>query len=150
MSLTRWTMAGAVALLGAVLSAGPARAQTAVRPGVGSPPAAPTVSPYINLLRSGNSAAANYFGLVRPQLETNTSLQSLQQQVLTGPNRLPTEPGLPEDVFITGHAAVFMNTGGFFQSSIGGLGGLRSQLPTRPVPNLATAATPAAPTVPHR
>jgi hypothetical protein len=108
------------------LSAGQARAQT-TGPRVGSPPPGPTVSPYLNLLRAGNSPVANYYGLVRPQLQTNAGIQSLQQQLLTAQARpLPgQEPA--DDLLVTGHAAVFMNYGGFFQSPTGGLPAARPQ-----------------------
>ena len=80
-----------------------------VRPAV-SPYARPAVSPYLNLLRSGNPAV-NYYGLVRPQQDTISSLQQLQQQAdygqgLGGDNTatLPT----------TGHAARFGNYSHYF------------------------------------
>ena len=63
----------AVALVGlSPLAAGQASAQ--------APGAAPGVSPYLNLLRQGNSQALNYYGLVRPQVEFRSGIQQLQQQ----------------------------------------------------------------------
>src|SRR5580658_10364261 len=41
----------------------------------------PAVSPYLNLLRSGSSQAVNYYGLVRPAIDTQSSISNLQQQV---------------------------------------------------------------------
>ncbi len=38
------------------------------------PPQRPTISPYTNLLRRGNSTAFNYFTLVRPELEFRNQL----------------------------------------------------------------------------
>jgi hypothetical protein len=89
--------------------------------GPGMSPNGPGYSPWLNLLRSGNSAGANYYGLVRPEMEFRNSFRALQQQV--GANQLnssqTTDPrGLP----VTGHAAVFLNTGGYFLSSGGGGG----------------------------
>jgi hypothetical protein len=73
----------------------------------------PTVSPYLNLNRRGASSAVNYFGLVRPQLEFRNALRDLQQHPGNAPvNALQfnDSAGLPT----TGHAAVFLNTGGYF------------------------------------
>jgi len=109
----------------AFLSVGQARCQVVIRQGVGAAPPGPTVSPYINLLRAGNSPAANYYGLVRPQLQTNAGLQSLQQQFLSAQGRPPGGPDLSDDMLVTGHAAVFMNLGGYFQSTTGGIAGRR-------------------------
>ncbi len=40
---------------------------------------APVLSPYMNLARPGTNPAINYFGLVRPQIQTGQNLQNLQQ-----------------------------------------------------------------------
>src|SRR5688500_4172615 len=40
----------------------------------------PAVSPYLHLNRGGSSAAVNFFGIVRPQLDNQRSIQQLQQQ----------------------------------------------------------------------
>src|SRR5690242_1348784 len=106
--MTKMRVAGPAVLLFAALAAPTADAQVA-SPRVGSPPPAPTVSPYLNLLRNPNAPALNYYGLVRPQFQTNYGLQALQQQfLLSQGSALPGAAG-PEDVLITGHAAVFMN-----------------------------------------
>src|SRR5205814_6617577 len=39
----------------------------------------PTVSPFLNLGRGG-SGAINYYGIVKPQLDTQRNLQQLQQE----------------------------------------------------------------------
>jgi hypothetical protein len=133
---TCWIGVSSVAVLIVAISAGQARAQTA-GPRVGSPPPGPTVSPYLNLLRAGNSPAANYYGLVRPQLQTDAGIQSLQQQFLTAQARpLPGQEPV-DDLLVTGHAAVFMNYGGFFQSPTGGLPAGRPQglLGFQPLPS---------------
>jgi len=46
-----------------------------------APQGRPTYSPYLNLLRSGNPTFQNYYGLVRPQIQANQSIQSLQGQL---------------------------------------------------------------------
>jgi hypothetical protein len=120
--VSKFTSAWFAALVLAGLAAGDVRAQgVGSRPAVGLPPAGPTVSPYINLFRNGNTPAFNYYGLVRPQFQTNAGLQALQQQVLQT-NGAVLPGGAPsDDVVVTGHAAVFMNLGGYFQSATGGL-----------------------------
>src|SRR4051812_28420295 len=52
----------------------------------------PGYSPYLNLTRGGNQAA-NYYGLVRPELYARNALQGLQQQVnqLQGQSQTPQE-----------------------------------------------------------
>jgi len=86
-----------------------------------NPLGTPVFSPYLNLTQGGN-AAVNYFGLVRPQVQTQQQLQQLQQQQLaeqaaiTG---LTTPGGFP---LITGHETRFMNYGTFFPPTVGGFG----------------------------
>jgi hypothetical protein len=48
------------------------------RPGL-SPRARPTFSPYLNLLRRGNSPAVNYYGQVRPELAFRKSIGGLSE-----------------------------------------------------------------------
>jgi hypothetical protein len=107
----------AAGVLLAVL-AGSALAQP---PGIGtgaSPPISrPPVSPYLNLLRSGNSPGVNYYGLVRPQLEFRQSIQNLQQQSINTQSEIS---GLIDTTFpATGHRTTFLNTGGYFLSGSG-------------------------------
>jgi hypothetical protein len=118
--VTKMTFVVSTALLVAGLSARSADAQV-LTPRVGTPAPTPTVSPYINLARNPNAPTLNYFGLVRPQFQTNAGLEALQQQLILGqtgplPGAEPTG-----DVLITGHAAVFMNYGGYFQSQTGAI-----------------------------
>jgi hypothetical protein len=78
----------------------------------------PVVSPYVNMARGGN-AAVNYYGLVRPQLDTTRSLQQLQQQVLVN----QTPGGQVEQnnaTSMTGHAVQFFNYGNYFPMMTGG------------------------------
>lgn len=135
----RWFTGTGVVLL-AGLWIGTADAQgPGPRVGVGSPPAGPTVSPYINLLRNGNSPAFNYYGLVRPQFQTNAGLQALSQQSLLAQQAGLPGAGGPNDVLVTGRGATFMNFGGYFQSSMGafqpaGLAGVGGVRPGTPAP----------------
>ena len=112
-------LAGGIAVLLAV--AGPAWAQTGV-PSTGRP----TVSPYLNLTRRGQSPALNYYNLVRPQVEFYSSIQQLQQQV--GSNRSAlntleqagTQSGLPP----TGFIPQFQTHRAYFQTYSGGGAGM--------------------------
>jgi hypothetical protein len=89
------------------MAAGVASAQ----PRVG-PTSRPAVSPYLNLLRPGNSAGVNYYGLVKPQVEFRNNIQALQQQVTNNQTAITdlTNATLPT----TGHSTTFLNTGGYF------------------------------------
>ena len=84
------------------------------------PPSLPPVSPYLNLLRGGSSPLGNYYGLVKPELELRSGLQSVQRQAdlnsrsigalqgnLYG-NQSNLGPGQ------TGTRAYFNNTMGYF------------------------------------
>lgn len=122
------TFAGAAVLLLVGLGADPARAQVVGRGG--GPVGTPTVSPYLNLLRNNNTPGLNYFGLVRPQIQTNADLRLLNQQTLQPRAGLPSAGDNPEEQLATGHAAVFMNLGGYFQNLGGGAGVSRPTLGT--------------------
>jgi len=91
-------------------------------------PNQPVVSPYINLLRNNNNNGfgggfgnginqnvLNYYGLVRPQLATQASLQVLQQQISQNEQLLAQQDGIGV-AGISGHPAYFMNTGRYFQA----------------------------------
>ncbi len=82
----------------------------------------PSYSPYLNLTRRGNSAAQNYFGLVRPEQAFRQGIQGLQREVQANQmsflQQSESDNGLP----VTGHVAVFMNTGSYFMSNHAGLG----------------------------
>ena len=87
----------------------------------------PVFSPYLNLLRGGNSAAFNYYGIVRPQLEFRDGIAGLQNDVdinrqllLNGNNNAGA--GYDPYALTTGHAAVFLNNGGYFLNSNPGRG----------------------------
>src|SRR5262245_23944289 len=102
-----------------------------------APRTQPPVSPYLNLLRPGNSAGVNYYGLVRPQMEFRNNIQNLQQQVANNQADISnlTTAQLPT----TGHATSFLNTGGYFGTRQGGTGarfgtGVQQQQAVRPNP----------------
>jgi hypothetical protein len=65
-----------------------------------TPYPSPLVSPYLNLLRGGNTAF-NYFYYVRPQIDFTKSFQEIQKQVFKDTPSLPatgkprTEDGIP-------------------------------------------------------
>lgn len=105
----------------------------AAQPRVG-PTNRPAVSPYLNLLRPGNSPGVNYYGLVRPQMEFRNNIQNLQQQVTTNQQAIAglndaVNTGIP----VTGHSTSFLNTGGYFSGGGGRSGGGRpATTATRP------------------
>jgi hypothetical protein len=108
-----------------LLAALPASAlgQGPTRPGI-TPSAGPGYSPYLNLVRPGAPAGINYYGLVRPEINFRNSISGLQtdvaaqQQLLTTGRAATGTTGL----LTTGHAATFLNTGGYFLNSTGGVG----------------------------
>src|SRR4051794_32395176 len=91
----------------------------------------PTLSPYLNMLRSGTSPAINYHSLVRPQMETSQNLSNLQQQFQQLDSTMlaqGTTTGTPTagSFLTTGHPVAFMNYGNFFPLyTRGGAGGIR-------------------------
>jgi hypothetical protein len=80
----------------------------------------PTVSPYLNLLRPGGSAAFNYYTLVRPQLDFQQSINTIQTQVLQNRQTLTdlaqqsSNSGGASDLPPTSNVPAFLNTGGYF------------------------------------
>jgi hypothetical protein len=109
-----WAFYLAVGLLG-FMGPGPARAQgprPTPRPNIGQP-SRPTVSPYLNLLRRGNSPAFNYYTLVRPQQQFQQSVQQLQQDVAALPPTVGGQEG-PSGLPTTGHPTQFMNYSHYF------------------------------------
>lgn len=80
----------------------------------------PTLSPYLNLLRAGDPAA-NYYLLVRPEFRQRSLNAEFGSAILDLERRGPERPAVPADELVpalpsTGHAAVFVNTGGYFNS----------------------------------
>src|SRR5579864_7839694 len=86
----------------------------------GLPPNGPGYSPYLNLLRSGNSPGFNYYGLVRPQLDAMSAFKGLQQQIGVNQQNLAQLAADTRGLPVTGHTAVFLNTGGYFLNMAGG------------------------------
>jgi hypothetical protein len=95
---------GACAAL--LLCAGAVEAQVGNRPVT---PTRPTVSPYLNLTRQGNTAL-NYYNLVRPEFEFRNAYQSLQQQVRQNQTTIEEAGGVPT----TGHTTNFQNYSHYF------------------------------------
>lgn len=100
-------------------TSGIAAAQIPYNPtgGPGNPPA---YSPYLNLLNRGQTAGANYYGLVKPELEFRNAYRGLQQQIDTQQygQQQTDQRGLPT----TGHAATFMNYRQYFLTNSPGIG----------------------------
>jgi hypothetical protein len=97
----------------------------------------PALSPYLNMLRPGSNPALNYYGLVRPQMNTAQNLQNLQQQVQQLDSTVLNQgmsTGQPSagSFLTTGHPVAFLNYGTFFPmygrggrgGGGGGLGGI--------------------------
>jgi hypothetical protein len=89
-------------------------------PGIGPIGPSPAFSPYLNLLRNnGTSSTLNYFGLVRPQQQTNQAILGLgYDQMQQRQANDQSGAGLSA----TGHPTQFLNYGGYFLSN-SGLGG---------------------------
>jgi hypothetical protein len=77
----------------------------------------------LNLLRPGNSAAGNYLGLVRPELDLRNAAGTLQQQVAQEQQQINAVNNRPVGPLVTGHAATFFNTSHYYPGSR--LGGAR-------------------------
>ncbi len=95
----------------------------------------PAFSPYINMLRDNGSPGLNYFGLVRPQLESAQQNQQLEQnmQMIQGQQNQPMRAmnggyGYSQ-LGVTGHPVVFNSFnqgqfGGGYTGMAGGGGGM--------------------------
>jgi hypothetical protein len=124
----------ALGLLG-FLATGQARAQFTYQRPQTNPFGTPTVSPFLNMARGGNPAI-NYNTLVRPQIQTQRSLQQLQTDVRQDELRmgqLTTAPaGIDPNAVLpyTGHPTQFMAQSHYFttaapRQSFPALGGRR-------------------------
>jgi hypothetical protein len=67
------------------------------------------VSPYINL--ANGNPAVSFFGLVQPQIQLQTGVSQLQQQVATDSQTLGAMQNLP---LTTGHGVQFMSFNRYF------------------------------------
>src|SRR5438309_11081054 len=104
------------------LGAAPASAQLGVyqRP---YQPRSP-FSPYLNLGRGGNSAI-NYYGLVRPQIETTRSLQNVEYQLqntAAAAAALPTTTSQPTVARTTGLRSMLLKSSHIFPPPTGRAG----------------------------
>lgn len=84
----------------------------------------PPVSPYLNLLRNGNSPAFNYTTLVAPQLKAQSNFQMLQGQVNTVGQTLTTleqqaQAGAAPLLPVTGQSVGFMTQKAYFMNISG-------------------------------
>ena len=94
----------------------------------------PTVSPYLNLNRFGTSTGLNYYNLVRPQLDYNSSIVQLRQQVgvnregIAGLEQTTSQP----QIRATGFVPQFMSFSPYFMtySGTGRSGAVANQLPS--------------------
>lgn len=88
----------------------------------------PTFSPYLNLLRRGNSTFQNYYGLVRPEQQFRTANEQLQSNF----NQVQRQISLAQQAKVapplksTGHQVQFMS---HLNTSTGGLQGFRPAPP---------------------
>jgi hypothetical protein len=72
----------------------------------------PTLSPYLNLLRTGGAPAINYYGLVRPQQAYYNAFTTLEQQVAA--SRVAAAAAENQAAPATGHPITFLNYQKFF------------------------------------
>jgi hypothetical protein len=105
-------------VLGMVVSVLPVAGQAPLRPGI-TPNPRPSFSPYMNLLLRNGSPALNYYGIVRPQLQTASAINALQSELALNRDLINAGQLAPLGDLSTGHAAVFLNTGGYFMNMTG-------------------------------
>ncbi len=105
----------------------------------------PAYSPYLNLLNRGNSPGANYYGLVRPEMEFRNAYRGLQQQLdmqQQYSQQQPDQGGLPT----TGHVATFLNYRSYFLQTNAMMGPRpfagQGQQNARPIQQSTSPATP--------
>jgi hypothetical protein len=89
----------------------------------------PTVSPYINQGVGGGINAFNYYGIIKPQIDTNRSISQLQTgvQLLNADGSLKgalSQGQQPNAVntMQTGHPATYFNYSHYFPMSFGSTG----------------------------
>jgi hypothetical protein len=83
----------------------------------------PSVTPYLALDQPFSNTATNYYTMVRPQLEQQRVNQQMQRQTEMMQRQLsqvtsqpPFDPSGSQTMAPTGHAAVYMNYGGYYQT----------------------------------
>jgi hypothetical protein len=123
---------GFIFTIGVALIGAPASRVAAQPPGFPRTAApTPPYSPYLNLLRPGSSPAINYYGLVRPQFQSQQSMLALQSQIGANSQAIGNLSATGGPLPATGKTVGFMNYGRYFQnfnpagggSSGGGFGG---------------------------
>jgi hypothetical protein len=131
--MNRFNSRAALAGVLCVLAAGQVEAQFQ-RPGPANPTMPPVFSPYLNMLRADSPAAINYFGLVRPQITAQARFGALQQELMMTQLQQQQQGMAPNDLPVSGQAAFFLNTGGYFLNYQVGTntGGNRMQFPQLP------------------
>jgi hypothetical protein len=113
------------AALALALAPGVAHAQLGpyMPPQTYNPYARPTISPYLNMVRPGANPALNYYGLVRPQIQTSKALLAFQQELLPVAGGLAPAveqtTGLANNLPTTGHPTSFYNYSTYFPSATG-------------------------------
>src|SRR5262245_12972952 len=107
------------------------------------PPPRPIISPYLNLLRAGNSQAFNYLTLVRPEIDIRGSVDVLQKDVNQQKNAAILAAYEGGEV-TTGHPFGFMTHNRYFMTTGGGRSGFSTL--SQPVANRGAAPRSGAPT----
>jgi hypothetical protein len=124
------------------LAVAPAAAQLGYAPAA-SPSLPLRYSPYLNLTRPGATAAANYYGLVRPEVAARNAYQSLQLQVNSLQQQVTAEAAAPAGTLpVTGYPVRFLDYSSYFP---GGPGRGSYRPPTVPAASAAAAAPRPAP-----
>jgi hypothetical protein len=100
----------------------------------------PAVSPWLNLNRTGASAAINYYDLVRPQVDFRSGIQVLgqesrvQQAEIAGVAGQLAFPATGHRTLFFSHQRYFLNNFGGAAGGTGrGLGGLGANAGLRPI-----------------
>jgi hypothetical protein len=100
----------------------------------------PAFSPILNMSNGGGNPAINYFGIVRPQMQTASALQQLQmnqQMLLTNQGGMQMPFALPLDaqpnMLTTGHNVGFNDYSRFFP-----IQGFRTGAPGTPTTGVPT------------
>lgn len=86
----------------------------------GNPPIGAGYSPYLNLLRRGNSPVFNYYGLVRPEINIQNQAGQLQQQVTANRNAINQQQQVAGQLPSTGHNFGYFTHQSYFLNNRGG------------------------------
>jgi hypothetical protein len=82
----------------------------------------PALSPYLNLLRSGN-IGYNYYTLVQPQMAFQKGINQLQQDIVATNQQIQSDIGGDPSQLTTGHKFGYMtHTKYFLNQGLGGAG----------------------------